>query len=282
MKMSSHIAKKSLLGLVLVFCGLAFSVACHKDDLKPDVPDGDTTDVPEVLQGTGYFAYGADTLEVFSICKMGGSSVNFDVSFSDKPEMLLVVMDGFFSTNTGERAVSFGVNSNRSSNSEYDILDGVIDVVEENGIYEITLTSDYGYTLYYHGPIDDADIPAGEGTLKIGQTEGAVNMARVFSFDQTYSYLVYAQDYSNAFKLTSRTPLVDGEYEIASALSASTITANVIYFNGAVAGIKPYAGTLTVSHEGGKLVFSVNADSNKGEISFDYQGTFNRQCVVDL
>lgn len=281
MMISYRVVKKSFLGIVGVLCGLVFAVACHKDDVVPDVP-ADSTDVPEVVPGSGYFVFGADTLDVFSICKMGGSSVNFDVSFSDKPEMLLVIMDGFFSANTGMRAVSFGVNPDRSSNAGYDLWEGFIEVKEENGIYEINLTSDYGYVLYYHGPIDDADLPAGEGVVGVDQEEGAVNLARVFSFDQTYSYLAYTQDYSYAFKLTSMVPLVDGEYEISSALTSLSVTANVIYFNGRVAGIKPYAGTLKVSHEGGKLVFAVNAESNKGAVRFDYRGTFNRQCVVDL
>lgn len=285
--MNNRMPKKLLMLIGLALANL-FVVACHKDAPLPDQP-ADTTDVPDVPElpaNEGYLAMNGDTLQIYAVCKTASTAASLDISFSNRPELLFTILDSDYEPNSGSHPVQFGINPERSTTYSGDTYDGTIEVKEAGGRYEIIFsgsTSTSRVNLYYQGTLDDANAPAGQATLTIGQNTAEFNLARVFSYDQTYSYLVYADDYSSAIKIVSEQPLLAGEYQIDNnALGPNTVKVQVIYFKGEYVNAKPTSGTLTVGREKSHFDMSLQAHTAQGEMAFSYQGSFNRQCVVDF
>lgn len=270
---------------VLAVAGLMFNVSCHKDDPMPDQPT-DTTHEPDRPANVGYLVMGGDTLHIFAVCKTQSTAASIDISFSDRPEMLFTIQDSYYEPNASAHPVKFNINSNRSTSSQGDIFDGTMEVIHREGVYVINFsgaTATGRVSIHYEGSIDDADLPAGSATLTVGSTIDTADLARVFSYDQTYSYLIYSAGYRSALKITSLHPLEPGEYQVVGGnLSTSTVQVQVIYFHGQYVNLKPNFGTLVIGRNGGQFDLSLQAPTSQGDLDFSYLGTFNRQCVVDF
>lgn len=271
--------------LALIACVALIPAGCQKEDnITPDQP-ADSTITPDQPNNYGYLVYHGDTLHIFAVCKTESTATNIDFSFSDQPNMLFTIFDYDFAPSANSHNVDFGVNETRSS-TETDTYPGQLSTHESDGVYDIVFEGSDNrgeLKLEYHGTIDNANAPVGLGTLTLDSDSAQCDLARVFSYDQTHSYLVYSNGYLNAIKITSLQPLVAGEYQLSqSAPSANAVTAQVIYFAGSYVNAKPYSGSLIVSRNGNQFHLELNGESNKGDITFSYQGTFNRQCVVDF
>lgn len=281
-----NVVKSTIRLVIAVALTSALAVSCHKDD--PVVPDqpADTTEVPEEPANHGYMLMNGDTLDIFAICKMEGSSTNLDISFTDRPEMLLTITDGSYSSTTQQHAVQFCINPDRSTTAQFDSYEGVLQTTEEDGRSEIVFsgsTAQGKVELYYSGTLDDANMPMGQGVITLAGQTGECSLARVFSLDRTFSYIIYENGYFNTIKFTSLSPITAGEYQVSPSLSSSAqVQVQVLYFGGAYAGYKPTSGTLTVTRQGAQFDFDLRSTSAQGEIGFTYHGSFNRQCVVDF
>ena len=250
--------------------------SCH--DRNPEGDDPDPT--------IGYIVRGDDTMTIFAVCKTQSTATTLDISLSDREDMLFTIFDSQYGENTAPHDALFGINEHRSSTAENDSYDGTLEVRRVDDTYEILFSGfeeSEPVTVYYHGPVDEANLPAGIATVTIGGTTTSSELARVFSYDQTYSYLMYASDYNTAVKITSKVQLTEGTYTLTqSALDAQKVKVSVIYFGGQVVNLKPTEGSLTVSRQGGQFTLHMQAPTTKGDMTLHYEGTFNRQCVVDF
>lgn len=261
--------------ITLLAALLLLVAACHKDNPQPTQP-----------ATSSYMVWGADTLQVFAVCKNLSTAAAIDISFADRPEMLLSIIDAEYNETGLAHNVQFGINPTRNSMTEIDPNDGRLQLHRNDGTCQLTLTGQamgQAVELHYNGAIDDANQPAGTAHLTIGDQSSTFDLARVFSYDNTYSYLMYAADYGSAIKLTTTVPLQAGSYNLTqSQPAAGEVKVQVIYFGGEYANIKPEEGTLQVLRQGSRFDLAMQAPTGRGPLELTYQGTFNRQCVVDF
>lgn len=271
-----------LLGLALA---TLMVVSCQKEEPVVDQPT-DTVQEPEIPASEGYLVMDGDTLKIFAVCVSRSTAAAIDISFSNRPEFLFTITDTEYEPNGNSHSVMFNYNPTRSTSYSGDSYVGTLNVVQEGLVYNLELsgaTESCRVKLHYSGVVDDASEPAGRASLTLGQNTAEFDRARVFSYDETYSYITYSSDYDCALKITSLQPLLAGDYSVDNVASnAGSVKVQLIYFGGEYVNVKPSSGTLHVERNGAQFNISLQANTNRGEMNYTYQGTYNRQCVVDF